>query len=108
MAATVRIAADAVGEGKSLAIDAGGRSILVCRSSGAVHAVDNRCTHAQSRLQGGKLREGVITCPLHGARFDLATGRCLAAALGYAPLATFAVREEEGVIEVDVIEVDVG
>ena len=95
------VAASMVGEGQSLAVDASGRSILICRSGGALFAVENRCSHAQSRLEGGKIRQGVITCPLHGARFDLASGRCVNAALGYAPLETFRVREVDGRIEVE-------
>jgi nitrite reductase/ring-hydroxylating ferredoxin subunit len=93
------LAASAVGEGQAIAVEAEGRSILLCRSDGHLFAVENRCSHAQSRLEGGKLRHGVIICPLHGARFRLATGECVNAALGYAPLMTFAVREADGVIE---------
>jgi 3-phenylpropionate/trans-cinnamate dioxygenase ferredoxin subunit len=96
----VLVAAE-LGEGKSIAVDVEGRSILVCRSDGRLFAVENRCSHNQSRLEGGKLRHGVIICPLHGARFRLVTGECVNGALGYAPLETFAVRETDGVIEIE-------
>jgi nitrite reductase/ring-hydroxylating ferredoxin subunit len=37
-------------------------------------------------------------CPLHGARFEVATGRCIGGA--YRDLRQFAVREIDGTIEV--------
>ena len=51
-----------------------------------------------ARLSGGKVRRGAIMCPLHGARFDLASGRCLGGA--YPDLRGFPLRIEQGVIEV--------
>jgi 3-phenylpropionate/trans-cinnamate dioxygenase ferredoxin subunit len=88
-------------EGKSRAVEIEGQSILVCRSGSEVFAVQNRCTHAQSELEGGRIRQGRISCPLHGALFELRTGRSLNPALGYAPLKTYAVREAEGMILLD-------
>jgi nitrite reductase/ring-hydroxylating ferredoxin subunit len=41
-----------------------------------------------------------VTCPLHGARFDLASGKCIGGA--YQPLMTFETREADGWIEVEV------
>jgi 3-phenylpropionate/trans-cinnamate dioxygenase ferredoxin subunit len=51
-----------------------GRSVLVCRSSAGVFAVENQCSHAMSPLEGGKVRGPHIFCPLHGVRFDLRDG----------------------------------
>ncbi|QCP51791.1 Rieske 2Fe-2S domain-containing protein [Trinickia violacea] len=102
MIAPERLAASALAEGEGVAVEVNGRSILVCRSGGRLYAVSNRCTHAGSRLVGGKVCDGVITCPLHGAKFQLSTGECLFRKLNYAPLQTFAVREVDGQMEVDV------
>lgn len=93
--------ARSVPEGVPVGIDIEGHSILLCRSGGALFAVRNRCTHAQSRLDGGRVCAGIITCPLHGARFDLASGKCKSKALGYDPLETYEVREVGGFIEVE-------
>ena len=41
--------------------------------------MENRCTHAASRLDGGLFRNGEVTCPLHGARFSLRTGKAMSA-----------------------------
>jgi UDP-MurNAc hydroxylase len=43
--------------------------------------VQRRCPHLRADLaKFGSLSDGVLTCALHGWRFDLATGRCLTAA----------------------------
>ena len=54
-----------------------GLELLVCQLSDAVHVLENRCTHGASRLEGGLFRNGEVTCPLHGARFSLRTGKAL-------------------------------
>jgi len=77
-----------------------GWPIMICRTEAGVSAVINRCTHAESTLQGGRVRRGTVSCPLHGARFDLATGKCVGAP--YRPLKTFPVRIANGRIEIDV------
>ena len=51
-----------------------------------------------ARLSPGKVRRSAIMCPLHGARFELATGRCMGG--GYAPLRSFEVRTLDGRVEV--------
>lgn len=88
-------------EGESVAVEIRGHSVLVCRSGGRLYAVSNRCTHAGSRLEGGKVCDGVITCPLHGAKFQLSSGECLFSKRNYAPLQTFAVREVDGQVLLD-------
>jgi UDP-MurNAc hydroxylase len=43
--------------------------------------VQRRCPHLRADLaKFGSVSDGVLTCALHGWRFDLATGRCLTAA----------------------------
>jgi nitrite reductase/ring-hydroxylating ferredoxin subunit len=54
--------------------EAGGIPLLLVRDGDAVHVVENRCTHADTRLDTGRIRRCVIRCPLHGARFDLRDG----------------------------------
>jgi nitrite reductase/ring-hydroxylating ferredoxin subunit len=43
-----------------------------------VYALDDVCTHELALLSQGFVEGGAVECPLHGARFDIATGRCLA------------------------------
>ncbi|MFW6092828.1 MAG: Rieske (2Fe-2S) protein [Pseudomonadota bacterium] len=54
-----------------------GVEVLICRVDGRYFAVSNRCSHAEQALHTGRLRGCELTCPLHGARFDVRDGRCL-------------------------------
>jgi len=64
-----------------------------------IHALDNMCSHAQEPLACGRMRLGWIACPAHGARFDLETGEALTGPASD-PIATYAVRVVDGMIEV--------
>ncbi|EQB16879.1 MAG: Rieske (2Fe-2S) protein [Novosphingobium lindaniclasticum] len=97
--------ADFPEEGK-LAARIAGWSVLVVRTDEGFNAVNDRCTHQAALLSGGKVRRGAIMCPLHGARFEAATGRCIGGA--YADLRRFELRIERGMIEVAVPETPPG
>ena len=47
------------------------------RPDGSFHAMEMACRHQGADLSGGSVRDGVITCPWHGWRYDLATGSCV-------------------------------
>ncbi|MCT2401723.1 Rieske 2Fe-2S domain-containing protein [Novosphingobium sp. HK4-1] len=81
-----------------LATQLGGWSVLVVKGDDGFHAVNDRCTHQAALLSPGRVRRGAIMCPLHGARFEVGTGRCIGGA--YADLRRFDVRVVDGVIEV--------
>lgn len=89
-----------VPEGASVPAEVEGQMLVLCRSEGVVYALENRCTHAGSKLSGGRVRDGWIACPVHGARFDLASGVCRSKAQNYAPVPAFETREVNGMIEV--------
>ncbi|MGQ0574180.1 MAG: Rieske 2Fe-2S domain-containing protein [Pseudonocardia sp.] len=57
------------------AVDVEGRQVLLHRSNGELHALDNVCSHAGGLLSRGEIDGCIVTCPLHGARFDLRDGR---------------------------------
>lgn len=55
--------------------EAGGRSICVANLNGeGIYAIDNLCTHDNGPLGEGRLVNGTVECPRHGARFDVKTG----------------------------------
>lgn len=83
--------------GKYAAMIAGWQ-VLVARIDGGFAAVNDRCTHQGSRLSTGKVRRNAVMCPLHGVRFDLASGQCLGGT--YADVRVFALRETDGMIEI--------
>lgn len=53
----------------------GERRIVVYRLEDGLFATDNVCTHEFALLSEGWLENGTIECPLHGALFDVKTGR---------------------------------
>jgi nitrite reductase/ring-hydroxylating ferredoxin subunit len=72
----------AVGKASTVPVKGGktfsvaGRSILITQpSKGKYRAFVAQCTHAGARLDGSRnLRNNVITCPSHGAKFSADTG----------------------------------
>ena len=91
--------AGTVPSGTVAACELGGRSILVCHSQGQLYAIENKCSHAEEPLACGRIRNGWIACPAHGARFDLATGEALNPP-AVDPIRTFPVRVVAGMIEI--------
>jgi nitrite reductase/ring-hydroxylating ferredoxin subunit len=63
--------------GKGKQVDVGGRKIALFQIEEKVFAIDDTCTHRGGPLHEGTCANGVVTCPWHGARFDLATGNVL-------------------------------
>jgi nitrite reductase/ring-hydroxylating ferredoxin subunit len=51
-----------------------GHSLALFFHDGRVHAVDNRCPHMGFPLHRGSVRDGILTCHWHHARFDLESG----------------------------------
>ena len=54
-----------------------GHEYAVYRIGDDVFATDGKCTHESFSLEGGLVMDGVIECPLHGGRFEVATGKAL-------------------------------
>lgn len=44
---------------------------------GTIYATSDICSHETASLTRGSLDEAVVTCPLHGAQFDVRTGKNL-------------------------------
>lgn len=93
-------------EGKLAARLAGWHVLVLRADDGSYRAVNDRCTHQAALLSEGRVRRGAVMCPLHGARFDVLTGKCLGAA--YPDLRTFAVRVEAGRITVEIPDAQPG
>lgn len=64
-----------------------------------VYAVDDRCPHKGGPLSEGIVHGGLVTCPLHGMVFDLATG--LAQGGDEASVSTYAASVEGGRVFLD-------
>lgn len=55
-------------------VQAGGYTIALFLYGDEVYAVDNRCPHMGFPLDKGTVRDGILTCHWHHARFDLTSG----------------------------------
>jgi nitrite reductase/ring-hydroxylating ferredoxin subunit len=42
-----------------------------------VYALENSCPHMFGSLAYGPIEKNQVTCPLHGAVFELSTGKCI-------------------------------
>lgn len=51
-----------------------GHNIVLFKYGDMVYAIDNRCPHMGFPLSKGTVRDGILTCHWHHARFDLASG----------------------------------
>ena len=60
------------------------------------YALDNACPHMFGALADGMLRRGEVHCPLHGAQFDLRTGKCID--LYTIDVAAYAVEVRDGIV----------
>lgn len=74
------------------------REVVVANVGGELHAVDGTCPHRSASLAQGTLDGATVTCPWHGYRFDVRTGRGLTNP--HASVATHRVAVEEGKVVV--------
>jgi len=61
------------------------KEILVANSDGKVYALCDRCSHMNAPLSMGTLNGKVVTCPMHGARFDVTNGKKVAEPMAVDP-----------------------
>jgi 3-phenylpropionate/trans-cinnamate dioxygenase ferredoxin component len=66
---------DELKSGAMKAVEVAGREILLARVGDKFYAADKLCPHMKGDLSQGQLAGTVVTCPRHGSRFDLTTGR---------------------------------
>jgi len=71
------LAFDSLIEGKPVAVEVEGVQVCVAKVGDEVFAVADTCTHSEASLSEGEITGGKIECWLHGAEFDLRTGKAL-------------------------------
>jgi nitrite reductase (NADH) small subunit/3-phenylpropionate/trans-cinnamate dioxygenase ferredoxin subunit len=60
--------------GGCMKIDSSGKKIALFNVDGRFCALEDNCNHRGGPLSEGELDGQIVTCPWHGARFDVTTG----------------------------------
>ncbi len=89
--------------GSTNSFEINGKKIAVCNVSGSFHAIEDVCTHDGAPLDQGTLEGNLITCPRHGAKFDVITGEAVGMP-AVVPVKTFEIEIEDDVIFVNIGE----
>jgi 3-phenylpropionate/trans-cinnamate dioxygenase ferredoxin subunit len=76
-----------------------GDALVLANVDGQIFALEGTCTHRAGPLAEGKLVEGDVMCPWHGARFDVHSGEPKGR-FGTVPLRTFEVQVEGNEVRV--------
>src|ERR687890_2029363 len=53
------------------------RPVALCNVNGEFHAFEDICTHQFAYLSEGEFAGKELKCPLHGAKYDVTTGKAL-------------------------------
>jgi nitrite reductase/ring-hydroxylating ferredoxin subunit/uncharacterized membrane protein len=89
----------ALPEGQPRCVDADGTAVMVVRSSGALYALSDHCSHRGGPLHEGELSGTTITCPWHSSVFDLRDGALVHGPAAY-PQPAWDARSRAGRIQV--------
>jgi len=61
--------------GKMVGAEIDGQKILVANVDGEFYAMRSVCNHMGGQLEKGKLEGNIVTCPRHGSKWDVKTGK---------------------------------
>jgi 3-phenylpropionate/trans-cinnamate dioxygenase ferredoxin component len=98
MAEFERVASvDEVASGGRLSIFVDDVPALLIRVGDNFFAIEDVCSHDGQPLTNGPVSDCAITCPRHGAKFNLLTGAALCMP-AIEPIATFEVQVRDGAV----------
>ena len=86
--------------GQARLVDVQGKRIALFNIVGTFFALDSTCTHKGGPLTEGEISGHEVTCPWHGARFDVRTGK-VAGPPAQQAVARYGVRATERDTEVE-------
>jgi nitrite reductase/ring-hydroxylating ferredoxin subunit len=64
-----------ISDGKMKHVEVDGKEVLIANVGGKFYAISDRCGHMNALLSMGNLTGNTVTCPFHGAKFDVTTGK---------------------------------
>lgn len=79
----------------------GNRVLAVFNVDGKFYAIDDACSHAGGSLAEGPVAGSVVTCPWHGATFDISTGAALSEP-AYECVKAYNVKVQDGNVFVEI------
>jgi len=82
-----------IAPGEARAVEVDGEPIAIYNVNGEFFATCDTCSHEEASLADGWLDDDIITCPSHGAEFNVCTGEVLSLP-ATEPIATYPVRVE--------------
>jgi 3-phenylpropionate/trans-cinnamate dioxygenase ferredoxin component len=91
---------DQIPPGKGTSVKVGGKDVALFNVDGTIYAMDDACPHAGASLGTGKLGGNIVTCRVHGMKFDVTTG-CFAGGSDFG-VAAYPVKVEDGKVLVAV------
>ena len=78
MAEFVKVAkTDEIAPGQGKMVEVSGKKVALFNVEGSFHAIDDTCTHRGGPLSEGSLDGKQVTCPWHGAIYDVTSGEVL-------------------------------
>jgi len=85
---------------QSRCLELGGLQVGLFRNADGFFAIDNICPHRGAPLHDGVVSDGIVTCPWHQWRFQLADGICRS--MPNIRITTYTVEVREGAIWIDI------
>jgi nitrite reductase/ring-hydroxylating ferredoxin subunit len=64
-------------DGSMKGFTVGSNYILIANVDNKYYAMDAVCPHRSGYLPVGTLKNKILTCPVHGAQYDITTGKLL-------------------------------
>jgi len=85
--------------GQMRGLEEGDVKLLVCNVEGSFYALENRCPHAEVRLDAAALRGCLLECPVHGGKLDVRDGSPAGQPIRR-PVTTFPVTHRDDTLEI--------
>lgn len=66
---------DQLDEDEAMQVLVAGKEVAIINLGGQFYAMDDICSHAYASMADGYIEGDCIECPLHGAQFNIKTGK---------------------------------